>query len=451
MKKVLFSVVICIGSVFFILKTAAVPAAAAKTDMSDIAAMGMIDIDRADIDKVNIDRANIGRTDIDKVNIDRTDINRANIDRTDIDRADIGRTDVNRADINITDIDITEIDFTDLDLTNIGITGIGRIGIGVTNEVNNITSIIQPVGADAFFKSELTADEYRKAAMQAEGATFGYTDLGISNVEENNLNIRALADESGRLVGKLPKNAACEVIGEENGWHYIKSGEVEGYVKAEFLLTGFRAVKKAGELASTVAVVTTDSLKVREEPNTDCEVITLVPRGEVLDVAAVREDGWVEIYLDDEAAFVSAEFVEVKDDLAKAITMTELLYGEGVSDVRVDLCQYAKQFLGNPYVWGGTSLTKGADCSGFVLSIFKKYGVALPHSSSAQSGYGTKVSAATMQAGDLVFYARGGRIDHVAIYIGGGQVIHASSKKTGIKISAYNYRTPAKIVKVLYD
>jgi hypothetical protein len=241
------------------------------------------------------------------------------------------------------------------------------------------------------------------------------------------------------------------VVSEENGWNYIRSGKVEGYVKAEYLLTGFPAVKKAQELVATIAVVTTESLKVREEPNTDCEVVTQVPMGEILEVAEVRDDGWVQLYLDDVEVFVSAEYVEVKEDLATAITMTELLYGEGVSDVRVDLCQYAKQFLGNPYVWGGTSLTNGADCSGFVLSVFKKYGVRLPRTSGSQAQAGTTISASEMKAGDLVFYARGGRIDHVALYIGGGQVIHASSPKTGIRISSYNYRTPAKIVKVLYD
>lgn len=316
---------------------------------------------------------------------------------------------------------------------------------------NSITSIIEPVGGDSFFESELTADEYKDAAIQAEGATFGYTNLGICNVAENNLNIRQEADESGKMVGKLPKDAACEVLSEEDGWNYIKSGKVEGYVKSEYLLTGFSALKKGEELATTIAVVTADALKVREEPNTACEVVTQVPRGEMLDVSEVREDGWVQVALDDGEVFVSAEFVEVKEDLATAITMTELLYGQGISDVRVDLCQYAKEFLGNRYVWGGTSLTKGADCSGFVLSIFKKYGIKLPHSAAAQSGYGTKISAGEMKAGDLVFYAKGGRIDHVAIYIGGGQVIHASSARTGIKISSYNYRTPAKIVRLLQD
>ena len=280
---------------------------------------------------------------------------------------------------------------------------------------------------------------------------WGYTNLGLCNVQENNLNIRETPDESGRLVGKLPKDAACEVLESEDGWAHITSGKVEGYVKEEYLLTGYNAKKKGEELASTVAVASSDGLNIREQPDTGADVVTQVAEGEELQVAELYNDQWVKVFLDDEEVFVSRDYVELKSDLQTAITMTELLYGQGVSDVRVDLCQYAKQFLGNPYVWGGTSLTSGADCSGFVLSVFKKYGVTLPHSSQAQSKMGTTISASELKAGDLIFYAKGGSINHVAIYIGGGQVIHASNPKTGIRISNYNYRTPAKMVRILQD
>lgn len=279
---------------------------------------------------------------------------------------------------------------------------------------------------------------------------WGYTNLGIAHVD-NHLNIREEPNESGKLIGKLSKDAACEILGiDDNGWAHIKSGKVEGYVSLEFLLTGIPAKRRAEELATTMARVTTDSLKVRAEANTESEVITLVPNGEELEVADVEGD-WVRVYLDDEEVFVSAEYVEVSSELGTAITMTELLYGQGVSDVRVDLCQYAKEFLGNPYVWGGTSLTKGADCSGYVLSIFKKYGVNLPHSSVAQAGSGTTIQVSEAQPGDLIFYGNGKSINHVAIYIGGGQVIHASNPKTGIRISNVSYRSPVKAVRILHD
>ena len=122
---------------------------------------------------------------------------------------------------------------------------------------------------------------------------------------------------------------------------------------------------------------------------------------------------------------------------------------EVVSATRNAVVAYAKQFLGNPYVWGGTSLTSGADCSGFVLSVFKKYGVSLPHSSAAQSTMGSKVSLSEAQPGDLIFYAQNGRVNHVAIYIGNGQVIHASNPRSGIKISNATYRTPYAVKRVL--
>lgn len=305
------------------------------------------------------------------------------------------------------------------------------------------------IGSGAIIEATKTEQEYAEAYEKAKNANWGYTNLGIAHVD-NNLNIRAVAAEDGKLVGKLPKDAACEVLDDDGTWVHIKSGKVEGYVSLEYLFTGIPAKRRAEELATTVAHVTTDSLKVRAEASTESEVITLVPNGEELEVAAVEGD-WVKVYLDDEEVFVSADYVEVKSELGTAITMTELLYGQGVSDIRVDVCQYAKEFLGNPYVWGGTSLTKGADCSGFVLSVFKKYGVSLPHSSVAQANCGSTVKVSEAKPGDLVFYGNGKSINHVAIYIGNGQVIHASSPKTGIKISNVSYRSPIKAVRILYD
>ena len=115
----------------------------------------------------------------------------------------------------------------------------------------------------------------------------------------------------------------------------------------------------------------------------------MMPQGEELEVLEVL-DGWVKINVDSDEGYVSSDYVEISTELLKAMTMTEIRYGQGVSDVRVSLVQYATQFVGNPYVWGGTSLTRGADCSGFVMSVFANYGISLPHSSGAQSNCGTK-------------------------------------------------------------
>ena len=293
----------------------------------------------------------------------------------------------------------------------------------------------------------LETAEAQKEANSVDNL-WGYTNLGMAQVD-NHLNVRDKAGEDGELVGKMTKNAACEILSVEGDWAHVKSGKVEGYVHTDYLLTGEEARKKAQEVVYVVAKVNTQTLKVREQPNTDCPVITLVAQDERLEVVEQQSDGWAKIMLDDEEAYVSTDYCVVEEELETAVTMKELLYGNGISNTRIDLCQYAKQFVGNPYVWGGTSLTKGADCSGFVQSVFKHFGVSLPRSSRQQVGVGTKISLADAKPGALIFYAKGGTINHVALYIGDGQVVHASSPKTGIRISNATYRTPAAVKRVL--
>lgn len=111
---------------------------------------------------------------------------------------------------------------------------------------------------------------------------------------------------------------------------------------------------------------------------------------------------------------------------------------------RQEIADFALQFVGNPYVYGGTSLTNGADCSGFVMSVFAQFGYELPRVAAAQCAVSQKKSAEEIEVGDLVFYGDGG-IDHVALYIGDGKIVHASTAATGIKVSDYNYRTPAAV------
>lgn len=302
---------------------------------------------------------------------------------------------------------------------------------------------------DSIVVSEEDKDIQDDTDEDASGMAYGYTNLGVANVEDH-LNIRATADDSSKIVGKMSQNAGCEVLGIEGNKAHITSGSVEGYVSLDFLLTGQAALDRADSVVKNLATVTADGLKLRAQASTDSEVKGMVAYGEELEVLAEQE-GWVLVSYGEETAYVSADYVSVGKKLKTALNMTEFLYGEGVSDVRVELCEYAKQFIGNPYVWGGVSLTKGADCSGFVLSVYKKYGISLPHSSRAQANMGTAISMSEAKPGDLVFYAKGGRINHVAIYIGGGQVCHASSPKTGIKVSNAYYRTPCKVVRLLQD
>ena len=318
-----------------------------------------------------------------------------------------------------------------------------RVAAGATDVIGDYLLSTAAMTEDDLQVAE--NDTVTTAAGQAEA--YGYTNLGIAQVD-GNLNVRETPSTEADVVGKMPNNAGCEILEQDGEWTRIKSGKVEGYVSSEYLLSGDAALAKAQEVRQTIATVTTTTLYVREEPNTDSTIITMMPLGEELEVIETL-DGWVKINVDSDEGYVSSDYVDISVELAKAQTMTEVRYGQGVSDVRVSLVSYATQFVGNPYVWGGTSLTRGADCSGFVLSVFANYGISLPHSSVAQANCGRKISASEAQPGDLFFYGNGSRINHVAIYIGNGQVVHASSPRSGIKISGAFYRTPVKVVRVI--
>ena len=332
---------------------------------------------------------------------------------------------------------------------------------GLTAQAKEANKVQTVAGAGALFteaiKDKPTEQEEQasvsentaEVTQEAPSTMYGYTNLGIANVEET-LNVRETPSADSSMVGKMPKNAAGEILETLDGWYKIQSGDVTGYVSADYLITGEEAAARAEEVKQTIATVKTPTLNVREEPNTECSILALMPQGEELNVL---EDlsGWVKVDLDNTNGFISKDYVDISVQLPKAMTMTEVRYGNGVSDVRVDLISYATQFVGNPYVWGGTSLTNGADCSGFTLSIFAKYGVYLPHSSKAQANCGTRISASEAKPGDLFFYGSGSSISHVAIYIGNGQIVHASSKKTGIKISNAFYRSPICVTRVLGD
>ena len=332
---------------------------------------------------------------------------------------------------------------------------------GLTAQAKEANKVQTVAGAGALFteaiKDKPTEQEEQasvsentaEVTQEAPSTIYGYTNLGIANVEET-LNVRETPSADSSMVGKMPKNAAGEILETLDGWYKIQSGDVTGYVSADYLITGEEAAARAEEVKQTIATVKTPTLNVREEPNTECSILALMPQGEELNVL---EDlsGWVKVDLDNTNGFISKDYVDISVQLPKAMTMTEVRYGNGVSDVRVDLISYATQFVGNPYVWGGTSLTNGADCSGFTLSIFAKYGVYLPHSSKAQANCGTRISASEAKPGDLFFYGSGSSIRHVAIYIGNGQIVHASSKKTGIKISNAFYRSPICVTRVLGD
>lgn len=305
--------------------------------------------------------------------------------------------------------------------------------------------------SDKYAEIRLSLNEARRLDLR-EMVLNMYDRLGVSEVDSY-LNIRAEAKEDGAIIGKLTSKAGCDILGTEGEWLKIHSGDITGYVKAEYIATGQQAKDLAMQYASLMAIVTTDVLNARSEPRESSKIWTQISNSERYPVLE-QSDGWVKIELEEEqSCYVKSEFVDVRYALNEAVRFSPAEEAAQASlSRRQKLINYAMQFLGNPYVWGGTSLTRGCDCSGFSMRIMEQFGVSLPHYSGSQSQMGRKVSSAEIRPGDLVFYSNsGGRINHVGIYIGNGQLIHAASRRSGIKISNWTYRRPATIRNVLGD
>lgn len=319
----------------------------------------------------------------------------------------------------------------------------------------NLGKVAQPLaktgGSVAVSEEEVLTDETVSEDTEKTVAELcGYETLGMSKISEGNLNIRKKATTDSRIVGKMTKNNACEILGTKDEWTKIKSGSVTGYVKSEYLYTGDDAIEVAEKAVITVATVNTTTLRVRKKPSVDSSVVSLVGEGEDLIVEKIV-DGWYKVEVDDEKGFISGDYIDVSQKLPTASSIKELneSSSNSSSGTGYSLVQYALQFIGNRYVWGGTSLTGGVDCSGFTMQVYAHYGVSLPHHAASQPAYGTRVSSSEAKPGDLFFYSNGSGINHVAIYIGNGQVVHASNPRTGIKISNAFYRTPVCVVRYL--
>ena len=318
-------------------------------------------------------------------------------------------------------------------------------------------------------------NEGRKLDLKAQ-AINQYDNLVIFK-KSGYMNVRSTPENKGddNVIGKLTSKAAGDIIETLDGWYKIKSGTVTGYIAAdpELIATGQEAKDLAMQNATQMAIITTDVLNVRVEPNTDSKIWTQIVKDERYPVVD-QQDGWVQIDLGsvdaedgsqdgDEKAYISTRDnnVEVRYALNEAIKFTPAKDsssgassdGSGSSTKqsrRSQLVNYALQFVGNRYVWGGTSLTNGVDCSGFTMRVMEKFGVSLPHYSGSQAQMGKKVPSATMKPGDLIFYAgSNGKVNHVAIYIGNGRIVHAASRRSGIKTSTWNYRTLVAIRSML--
>ena len=292
-----------------------------------------------------------------------------------------------------------------------------------------------------------------------------YWNLVIAQVD-NYVNVRSMPSEDGEVLGKLYNNSVGEFISEENGWYQITSGNVTGYVKAEYCVSGPAAVELAKQLGTRLATVKTVTAYVKKDMAQEAEVMGYLAMG---DEVIVLEEGeeWCKVSIEEGDGYVLTELVRLhseyvtaeskeeeearlaeekrkRDEAREAARQAALKEAEEAaanvnvepSEIGIEVANYACQFVGNPYKWGGTSLTEGADCSGFVMSVYANFGVELPHSSAADREVGYEVgSLAEAIPGDIICYS-----GHVAIYIGDGMIVHASNEKDGIKVSKVAYR-----------
>lgn len=306
-----------------------------------------------------------------------------------------------------------------------------------------------------------------------------YKNLVIARVD-NYVNVRDIPSEEGEIVGKLYNKSVGDFLEEQDGWYKITSGNCTGFVKGEYCVTGEEAIEVAKEVGRRIATVNTVTLRVREEPSMESSTLGLVPIEDQL-LVSEEVDGWVRVDIEEGFGYVSSEYVTLTTEFVTAESKEEeearlkkeqeerdkanaaaaakaaakaaqeaakaaAQSGDAQpappaptvssSGAGSNVANYALQFVGNPYVFGGSSLTNGTDCSGFVMSVYANFGVGLPHSSSGDRNVGYDVGGLENAIpGDIVCYS-----GHVGIYIGNGQIVHASTPKTGIVVGSATYR-----------
>ena len=503
----------------------------------------------------------------------------------------------------IAPVEVTDTESTPYETFDVGITG--SVKPAQAEEAPAAEAADLPSEEPAAETADLPVEEPAPAeepAQPLDTSMVGTT--GFAQCEEY-LNVRAGASVDDEAVGKIYNNGSLEILGvTADGWYEVRSGNVEGYVSADYVAIGDEAEAIASVSGYTTAQTAADGLNVRADSSSDAEIIGMVDDSHEMEVVEDQGD-WVKVLIDGEMyGYVSADYVSTNTEYATGETLEEeqarldqewLAYlaeqeaqqaaaeaaylaslqqnsyyettsytdnstysapsytasvstsgsadelasqaaslyeayltaqtaadnavnnGEGeqaivetaaaavsayqtylsaqnaadaaaagmtveytgsadttqtvtetapaqeqtyeesyeepayveetpapapASSTGQAIADYATQFVGNPYVYGGASLTGGADCSGFTMAVMANFGIGLPHNAAAQSGCGTPVSMDALQPGDLLFYDGGGGIGHVSIYIGGGQVVHASNPTNGILISDIGYRTP---------
>ena len=266
------------------------------------------------------------------------------------------------------------------------------------------------VGIEAVLKDfysqnrEIKAEDYLVPENKGE-----YLDMAFANVTSF-LYVRSEPTKESEYVGKLYPGYAAKITGPVGEWTAVESGDVTGYVKTEYILTGAEAQTYAENLVT----------EAQQEGKEEAEAFTY---------AVSRKS--------EEAQMTQEVQENVQQTETTEVSAQPASNGQAIVD-------YACQFIGNPYVWGGTSLTDGADCSGFVWRVYKDFGYSVPRTSYSFRSYGSEVSYSEAQPGDVICYA-----GHVALYIGNGQIVHASTRRTGIKITNATYKEMLTIRRIV--
>ena len=352
------------------------------------------------------------------------------------------------------------------------------------------------IAASVLTTGNIKADEKDTTNETNTATESKYANKAVADIySTTTLNIRKKGSINVKIVGKMKKGNIATVLKKGSEWSKVRSGNVTGYVKNQYLVFGDEIENFAKQNVKKVAKVQTETLRVRKKASTDSKIVTLVSEDDKLKVKKQTND-WAKVKVDGQTGYVSKDYAKVTYSFGKAKSMKQIqaeqeakkraeeaarnkpvsttssshtsntgttsgsttgstqttkkasvsVSSSGSSATGSRIVSYAQQFVGNPYRYGGNSLTNGIDCSGFTQQIMAKFGYSISRTSSSQSGDGRAVSTSNLRAGDLVFYGDGGSIDHVALYIGGGQVVHASNSapypRGGIKISNVNYRTP---------
>lgn len=314
------------------------------------------------------------------------------------------------------------------------------------------------IAASVLTTGNIKADEKDTTNETNTATESKYANKAVADIySTTTLNIRKKGSINAKIVGKMKKGNIATVLKKGSEWSKVRSGNVTGYVKNQYLVFGDEIENFAKQNVKKVAKVQTETLRVRKKASTDSKIVTLVSEDDKLKVKKQTDD-WAKVKVDGQTGYVSKDYAKVTYSFGKAKSMKQIqaeqaakkasvsVSSSGSSATGSRIASYAQQFIGNPYRYGGNSLTSGIDCSGFTQQIMAKFGYSISRTSSSQAGEGRAVSTSNLRAGDLVFYGNGGSINHVAVYIGGGQVVHASNSapypRGGIKISNVNYRTP---------